>query len=199
MATIKSAKALTGCAAGLEITDDFRKAVKYQVEYESGSVRYYDVDKAPKTVLSWIDSHREPEPEETVEPRADEATRHPQPEPEKMELIPVPDTVSPVAVSEPLVQATPETEPDTVSPIMISPLAIVQLTALFIAGVGVYTLWWIVQAFSIIENGFWWILPRARAGAMVVSDALSMVRACAVESFSFREMILTENGSMGRV
>ena len=68
MATIKSVK-LTGCTAGLEITEDFSKAVKYQVEYESGSVRYYDVDKTPKTVQSWIDSHIEPEPEQEPDPK----------------------------------------------------------------------------------------------------------------------------------
>ena len=66
---IAKVEALTGCTAGLEITEDFSKAVKYQVEYESGSVRYYDVDKTPKTVQSWIDSHIEPEPEQEPDPK----------------------------------------------------------------------------------------------------------------------------------
>lgn len=52
-------EALAGCTAGLEVTQDFTKAVKYMVTYETGSVRYYDAEKAPKTVMAWIEAHTE--------------------------------------------------------------------------------------------------------------------------------------------
>lgn len=237
MAAIKSVKALTGCTAGLKITENFSEATKYMVEYESGSIRYYDVDKTPKTVQNRIDSHREPEPEEIPMERAENFAQQMLQLPvavqdkawEELETILEPDELETAkayvgsyhlltdqafynaardALAEELYQELREPEPEIKT--TVSPLAALTLAGLFLAGTAVSVIWWITQALALIEKVFWIVVPKARAwviwtrAAWVITEpeivkAAESARTRVAESLSFRAVILSENGSMGRV
>ena len=100
--------------------------VRYIVEYETGSVRYYDTDKLPGTVKAWLSEHKEPEQEPDPDPV------QPAQEPVKAA-----QELKPIKVSQEAVSAFPD-RPNA--------LTVALWSLYFVAGVILYMGWWAAQA-----------------------------------------------------
>ena len=104
--------------------------VRYIVEYETGSVRYYDTDKLPGTVKAWLSEHKEPKQEPDPDPDPDPVQPAQEPVKAAQEL-------KPIKVSQEAISAIPD-RPNA--------LTVALWSLYFAAGVILYMGWWAAQA-----------------------------------------------------